>query len=160
MRKNLKKSSRFGTAAAETAVVLPLVVLVMLGSVEVCGGVHQHYRARGALHECAKFAAKGETTSAQLQTRAQTLLSGIDFFNYTMQIDVVPRTVNVNSVAAPSVTAFTIPSGGGATPGLEAIPRGTVLRMSITADRPSIGAGLTRYMGPTVQADCVFVKEI
>lgn len=160
MRKNTKKRFRLGTAAAETAVVLPLVVLVMLGSVEVCGGVHQQYRVRGVLHECAKFAAKGETTSTQLQNQAQTLLSGIDINNYTIQLDVVARTVNVGSVAAPSVTNFTFPSGGGATPGLEGIPRGTVLRMSITADRPSLGAGLTRYMGPTLQSNCVFVKEI
>lgn len=154
------KTKRQGTAATETAVVLPLVVLVMLGSVEICGGIHQQYRAQGVLHQCAKFAAKGETTSAALQARADSLMQSMDFNTYTIQMDVVPRTANVNSVETPTVTSFTFDSSGFATPGLDEVPRGTLLRMSVTADRPSIGAGMTRYMGATIQADFVFVKEI
>ena len=160
MRRTKHQTSRLGTAAAETAIVLPLVVVVMLGSVEVCGGIHQQYRLRGVLHECSKFAAKGETTSPEFAARAQTLMNSMEFTNYTMELNVVPRTVNTGSVEPAPITSFTFTSSGSGTAGLEDIPRGTLLRMSVTADRPSIGVGLTRYMGSTIESQCVFVKEI
>lgn len=144
----------------ETAVVLPLVILVMLGSIELCEGVQQQVRARTVLHECSKIAARGASTSTDVLDMALALLPQQDVTDFTIQIDAVSRTVNQASVEAPAVTSFTISSDGTVTPGLEDLPRGTLLEMKLDAVRPPSGAGLSKYMGAKIEARCVFVKEI
>jgi Flp pilus assembly protein TadG len=152
---------RRATAAVETAVCLPVVVLVMFGSIELSAGIFQQHRIRGTLHECAKVAAKGENTGTDVRDAAQMMLSQMGINQFDIQIDVVTRTVNTGSVATPTVTSFSIPSSGTPTPGLDQVPRGTILRMVLTAPRPDVaGVGVARYLNSSVTGECVFVKEL
>ena len=154
------RKSRAGVVAAEAAVALPLVIVLMLGCVELCGGISQSCRVRIALHECAKVAARGESTSVDVAAIAQNLLGQDGITEFTIQVDVIGRTANVDSVEAPAVTQFIITSAGVATEGLEEVPRGTLMNMSISCPRPTIAGSIGAYLDATVDASCVFVKEV
>lgn len=156
----IRKRMRRGTAAAEAAVILPLVVAVMVGSIELCGGVHQQCRLRSVLHECSKLAAKGEATCLDVKDLADGMLTQLDIDDYTIQMVVVPRTVNQSSVETPTETSFVIVSDGSlVSSGLDEVPRGTVMRMTMTAERPPIATPVS-FLAPQITTNAVFVKEI
>ena len=151
-------SLRKGIATVEAAVALPIVIMIMMSAIEVSDGLHQQHRARVVLHECSKFAANGSTTSAQVRDHAQALLSGFGVTSFDISLEVVPRTVNVGSTDPPTTTSFTINSSGTATSGLEDVPRGTLLRMTLHVPRSSI-LGVHRLLGSQADCSCVFAKE-
>lgn len=156
-----KTSKRSGVAAVEAAVCLPLLVLIFFGALEVSGGISQEYNAQASAFELSKVAlAKGKDCD-HVQTLAAQILPQHDFATYSITIDVESRTVNSDSVEAPSVTTFNIPKTGSTTNGLELLPRGTLLRLTLTVDRPPLaGLGLsTNFLTNQIVSDCVFVKE-
>ena len=163
MRQNAKtRDLRRGVAAVELAVCMPFVLLLVFGAVEVSSGLHQQHRVRSVVHECAKLAAKKESTMDDLLAKANELI-GIDgITQIKIEINVMPRTVNQASVDPPTTTYFVVDETGGGTPGLDEVPRGTVLQVVITTERPPIpGFGFTReFLNLDVVAQCVFVKEI
>ena len=161
MQFSLKKTRRRGAAVAEMAFCLPFVILLVVGSIELSSGLFHQMAFRTAVHECATRSAAGPCTSDEVQSVAQQIMlqRGISEFNIT--IDEVPRTVNVGSVEQATVTHFEIPSTGATTTGLEQVPRGTVLRLRMTANRPP-ATGLSiisKYLDAQIAAECVFVKE-
>ena len=156
-----KTRIRNGAAAVEAAVCLPLLVLIFFGSVEISGGIFQEYNAQASAYELSKVALTKGKTCDDVQTLASQIMPQQDFATYSMTIDVQPRTVNADSVDVPTITTFNIPQSGSTTSGLEQLPRGTFLRLTLTVDRPEIaGIGLSRaFLGNQIVADCVFVKE-
>ncbi len=158
MRRN---SLRTGVAAVEAAVCLPLLALIFFGSLEVTGGIFQEYNAQATTFELSKVALTRLKTCDDVQDLAAEILPQLGFTNYSMVIDVEPRTVNSDSVGTTTATTFSIPSSGKTTKGLEDLPRGTLLRMTLTAERPSIaGLGFSKtFLSNEITADCVFVKE-
>jgi len=152
---------RKGTSAVEAAVCLPVLVLVIFGAVEVSGGVFQDYDAQASAYELSKIALRSDGTCEDVQTLAANLLPQLGFVNYEIMITVQSRTVNANSVSVPVQSTFHIPKSGPVTPGLEDLPRGTLVKLTLTADRPSIAGRreFRTYLSSKVQSDCVFVKE-
>lgn len=138
-----------------------MIFLIIVASVEVCGGMFQNYDAHAAAFELTKKALLRTTTSEDIQAEAAILLPQLGFDNYDIKIDVLNRTVNADSVESTTHTTFSIPQTGIPTPGLEELPRGTVLRLTLTVDRPAIpGRGMIRkYLENEIHSDCVFVKE-
>ena len=153
--------SRRGVAAVEAAVCLPILVFIMLTAIEVSGGIFQEYNAQASAYELSKLALRPETSCDDVQLYAQQVMSQLDFDTFSVQIDVVPRTVNASSVEPPSISSFRIPQTGPAPAGLENTPRGTLLKLTLTANRPSIaGIGFaTTFLSSEISSDCVFVKE-
>ena len=154
---------RTGTAAVEAAACFPLIVMLVLGSIELSSGYFHQHTLRATAHECAKLTAREGTTTAEVQTLATQLLGQRDMgVGYTINIDAVTRTVNGASVDPPTgPTSFTFTDSGSPPVGLEDVPRGTLLRIRVNAIRPSIaGVGVVRYLSPNMSAECFFVKEI
>ena len=156
-----KIRNRNGAAAVEAAVCLPLLVLIFFGSVEISGGIFQEYNAQATAYELSKVALTKGKTCDDVQMLAAQIMPQQDFATYSITIDVEPRTVNADSVDVPTITTFSIPQTGSTTDGLEQLPRGTLLRLTLTVDRPEIaGIGLTRtFLSTQIVSDCVFVKE-
>lgn len=157
-----RPSIRSGVAAAELAICMPFILILVVGSVELTGGLFYQHSIRATAHECAIVAADGNGTSESVRQVASQILSQRNMSVFDIDIDVVTRTANANSVEPPTVTHFDIPSTGTVTSGLEDVPRGTLLRITITANRPSTaGFGMTNsFLSPQIEATCVFVKEI
>ena len=156
-----RTKKRTGVAAVEAAVCLPVLALVFFGALEVSGGIFQEYNAQASTFELSKIALSKFTTCDDVQDYAASLLPQQRFNNYSIAIEVEPRTVNSSSVNSPTVTSFNIPSSGATTDGLDELPRGTLLRLTLTADRPSVGGlGFTHtFLSAEITSDCVFVKE-
>lgn len=156
----MRFSGHNGVAAVEAAVCLPVLAIIIFGAIEVSGGIFQEYNVQASAYELSKVALRKDSTCSDVQAMAEQLLPNQDIENYTINIDVEPRTVNLDSVEPPAVTSFVITSSS-ATDGLEELPRGTLLRLSLEADRPRVsGRGFFRvFLGERINADSVFVKE-
>ncbi len=143
------------------AICMPFIFLLIISSVELSAGLFQQHTVRLTAHQCAIVAANRTTTSNEIQDLANQILSQRGYTTFDIEINEVPRTVNGDSVVPAPVSQFLIPSTGATTPGLEDVPRGTLLRLSINAPRPQIvGMGFAlNFMQPDIVAECVFVKE-
>lgn len=160
--KIVMKMKKQGVAAVEAAVCLPVLALIVFGALEVTGGIFQEYNLQASAFELAKVALRRNATCEDIQDQAAAILPSQDFPTYSINLDIEPRTVNADSVEPPTgPTSFAIPSSGSAPLGLETIPRGTLMRITVTADRPRIpGRGLFySFLNPQATADAVFVKE-
>ena len=157
-----KRRNRTGVAAVEAAVCLPLLAIIFFGSLEVSGGIFQEYNAQATAFELSKVALGRGRTCDEVQALAAQIMPQHGFTNYSITIDVEPRTFNSSSVEAPQVTTFSIPATGSTTAGLDGLPRGTLLRLTLVTDRPAIaGLGLSRsFLSSQITSDCVFVKEL
>lgn len=153
--------SRKGAAVVEMAICLPFIFLLIISAVELSAGLFQQHTVRLTAHQCAITAADGGATCDDVQALANSVLSQRGYTSFTITIDEVTRTKNTSSVQPNSFPHFTISHTGPAPTGLDQVPRGTILKLSITAPRPQIaGLGLSlNFMQPNVVADCVFVKE-
>ena len=140
---------------------LPLIVFVLLASVDICTVVFQDYDVHAAAFEVSKVALQRTATCEDVQLLASEILPQIGFDDYSIQIDVEDRTVNTFNVVPTSISGFSIPQSGATPTGLDEIPRGTVLRLTLIAKRPasSIQGIFRTYIGNDARADCVFVKE-
>jgi Flp pilus assembly protein TadG len=156
------KRKTVGSAAVEAAVCLPVVLVLVMGSIEISGGLLQQRTLSATAYQCALAAAKGESTCADVQSVANEILSQQGFDQYTIEIEVLTRTANTGSVAPTTYTSFTIPKSGATPAGLDELPRGTLLRITINATRPNItGVGLSQvFLSTEMSASFVFVKEI
>lgn len=151
-------SQRSGAAIVETAVCLPILLLLVVGSIEMSTGVFQQHAVRAACHECARVAASGAKTGADVQAIAATVLGQRGINNFDIDIDVQTRTVNAGTVAPATTTHFDIPQTGGTTDGLNTVPRGTLLRLQMTATRPPGPIG-SIFLGSEITSQVFFVKE-
>lgn len=160
MKRTQKQRSRTAVAAVEAAVCLPIVVVIFLGSVEFSSGIFQEYNVQAATYEISKVALRAKSTSEDVQVSANEILPALGIEQFDITIAVEPRTANVDSVESPTVSNFVIPSSGTPTGGLEELPRGTLLRLTVVAQRPQGGLNMfTSYLTSTIRTDCVFVKE-
>lgn len=98
---------RLGAAAVETAVVLPIAVMVVFGAIELANGVFLKQSLAVAAYEGARTASSKNATEAEAIARVREVLKnkGIEGANITI---------------TPSITAQT--------------PRGTSIQVSVTFD--------------------------
>lgn len=159
MNKHSKQpQNRRGAALVEAAVCLPLMLLLILGSIELCQGVYQQHAVRATAHECARVAASGEKDGLDVQHIANEVLLQRGLDNFDIDIDVTPRTVNVGSVPPAAVTHFDILPGGVPTSGLANLPRGTLLRLKMTVTRPN-SISFIGLLDSTIHSQVYFIKE-
>lgn len=133
-RASCSKKSRRGVAAAEFAVCLPVMVLLVLGMIETCSMVFLKQSLSVAAYEGAHVAVKPGATSAEVRATCEGILRD--------------RRVNDATV---QVTPNDIPS----------TPQGDYMEVRITApsNRNSV-LPLRFFRGATIDAAAVVMKEI
>ncbi len=158
----MKKSRRTGAAAVEAACCLPVLMLIVFSAIEVSGGIFQEYDLQVTAFELSKTALESGNSCADVQAFAEQIMPQLGFEDYEVTIEVEPRTVNNDSVESVPATSFSFTRHSTPPSGLELLPRGTLLRLTLVADRPAVSGG--RLMGSLlnaeIDADCVFVKEL
>jgi Flp pilus assembly protein TadG len=74
-RKSHAANDRCGIAAVELAVILPVLLILVLGTIEVCQRIFLRQSAVIVGYEGARFAARSTTSTADVVQRCQTLLT-------------------------------------------------------------------------------------
>ncbi len=126
-----RPTSRRASAVVELAVSLPVLTLVVLGSIEMSQVVFVKQSLSVTAHECGKIASRRDATNADVASRADEIFD---------QRGLVQASV----VSTPS--------------NIEGLPRGTRITVRSTANNSS--ALLKYFTSPTIESHCVVVKEI
>jgi Flp pilus assembly protein TadG len=74
-KKSQASKNRCGIAAVELAVVLPVLLILVLGTIEVCQRIFLRQSAVIVAYEGARFAARSTSSTADVVQRCQTLLT-------------------------------------------------------------------------------------
>ena len=112
---------RNGTAAIETAILLPLLILVTFSSLELSNMVFLKQGLSIATYEGAKIATSPGTTDSQARARVQEILTARGLSNTSISI-------------TPTVNSLT--------------PRGTMVTVAVTSDDASAGVLSVRMFTP------------
>lgn len=83
----VRAKRRWGTAAVEAAVSLPLLVLLVFGAIEVAGGVFLSQALAIAAYEGAREAARPGGTSAAAEQRVIEVLSSHQIDTYVIRFE-------------------------------------------------------------------------
>ncbi len=119
-------------AATETAITLPLLVLLVYGAIELTNAVFLKQSLTIAAYEGSRAVARSEATSAHGHSRIDAVLAARRVSDYEVNI-------------SPEVTAAT--------------PRGTVLTVTITAPAAAYSVGPTWYFtGRTISSQFRMVR--
>ncbi len=110
---------RSGVAAVETAVTLPLLLILVFGSIELSNAVFLKQSLNMAAYEAAKVITRPGDNNTLATTRCQQVLAVRKITNYTLTIN-------------PAVTSAT--------------PRGTRITVTVTAGPSNLSYGPVRYM--------------
>ena len=124
---------RKGTAAVETAILLPLLVLITFSSLELSNMVFQKQSLSIASYEGAKIATSPGTTDSQARARVQEILTARGLTNTSISI-------------TPAITTLT--------------PRGTMVTVAVTSDDSAAGVISVRMFTPrTLRSDTAMVRQ-
>lgn len=110
---------RSGAAAVETALTLPLLLILVFGSIELSNAVFLKQSLNMAAYEAAKVITRPGDNNALAAARCQEVLAVRKISGYTMTI-------------SPTVTAAT--------------PRGTRVTVTVSASESNLSYGPVRYM--------------
>jgi len=132
-KKSKAVNQRDGVAAVEAAILLPLLVLLTFGSLELSNMIFLKQGLSIATYEGAKTATTPGTTSAQVTARIQEILSSRNITDATISI-------------TPQVEGSTA--------------RGTMVTVSITSEGNSVGILTTRlFTRGAIQAQSTMVRQ-
>ena len=125
--------SRKGAAIAELAVVLPIFVMISIGTIELSQVIFLKQCLQAAAHDCGYIASRQSATDAELQSRMTEILSA--------------RGINGGTIS-------TIPSS------IDGLDRGT--RYTVTVSAPTVTNTVIGefFMSAVVTASTVRVKEL
>jgi Flp pilus assembly protein TadG len=127
-----RSTVRRGTAATETAVVLPLLLTLVFGSMEMANAVFLRQSLNMAAYEAAKVVTRPGNNQALATTRAAEILTLREVTTYTLTF-----TPNVVTATA----------------------RGTEVTVTITAPASNLSYGPVRIMsGQTMSTSVVMVR--
>lgn len=103
---NSKEAPRRGVAATETAVALPVLVLLVFGSIELANGIYLKQALTVAAYEGVRQATRPGATAVEAEARAAEVLAVREVPNFQIQISpaVVPQTERGTEVTV-TVTA-------------------------------------------------------
>lgn len=128
-------NGRAGVAAAELAVCLPVLFLVIFGSIEACNAIFLRQALNEAAYEGAMVGLKRNSTSAQIQQRVEEIL------------------------AARNVSGATIFAGEGSDP-VEALNAGDRFRVIVSANVTGNVSGPRLFFGSsTLQSERVARRQ-
>ena len=132
--RHYRSARRLGVATVELAFCLPVLILLVLGSIETCNVVFQKQTMAAAAYEAARMAIRQDTTSAEARSIAEQVLTA--------------RRINARTVTfSPS--------------DITNLPRGTnfTVNISAPADQNTIMPSRGWYRGRTMQVSVRAVKE-
>ena len=125
---------RSGAALVELAVTLPLILTIVLGTIEITSVVYTKQNLQSTAQECARVAAKQTSTDAQIETRLNDIAAQLGLRN---------------------VQVFTNP------PSIEGLDPGTRIHVMLQADAPTNTFVAGNFYGAGgIVASCVVVKEL
>jgi Flp pilus assembly protein TadG len=78
-----------GAAAVEFAVIAPVFVAILLGTIEACSMVFLRQSVEMAAYEAARVSVVNQTTSGQVETAAKTILDSRKIKDYSIKISPV-----------------------------------------------------------------------
>ena len=140
-RWRLRRGTRLrrAVAAVETAIMMPVMVLLAFGSIELSNMVFMRQSLSIAAYEGVRVLTKPGGTEAQANARIQEVLTSRNVASYTVQY--------LTTAAAPiSVTAVT--------------PRGTMLTVSIQSTNGGSAYGpLQLFTGRTIRCQTTMVRQ-
>ena len=93
---------RRGVATVELAFVLPVLLIIVFGTIEVCQRIFLRQSAVIVAYEGARLAARGISTNAEVTTRCQQLLTSRRVQNATV------TTVPINFMQSPTGTEIRV----------------------------------------------------
>lgn len=134
-----RRSLRGGTAVIETALLLPLLILLAFGAIELSNMVFLKQSLSIAAYEGARVATKPGATKAQADARIQEVLTSRNVSSYTVQYT---TTAGVPLI----ITAVT--------------PRGTQLCVAVQSSNGGANYGpLRMFTGRSVQCQTTMVRQ-
>jgi len=126
--------TRRGNATIELAITLPLMAIIVLGSVEVCSQIYAKQAIESVAYECVRVAISSGATDAQVQAKATQILNSRGIKNGTL----VTKPASINNVK-----------------------RGKEITVTVTAPAASNSMSVTSFVKQgTIEAACVMVKEL
>lgn len=124
--------SRYGTAATELAVAMPLLITLVFGSIEIANAVFLRQSLNMAAYEAAKVITRPGSNEALARSRCSDVLAVRKVTSYTLSF-------------SPTVTTAT--------------PRGTQVTVTLTADSSNLSYGPVQFMsGKTMTSRVVMVR--
>jgi hypothetical protein len=99
---------RRGAAAAEMAICLPLMVMLVLGSIETCSMIYLRHSLTIASYEAARVAINFDGTNADVLARAQEILDAREVAD--ADIDIEPSDVELVERGQPISITVSAPS--------------------------------------------------
>ncbi len=104
---------RRGAATVELAMVLPVMMLLVFGTLEICQRLMIRQTAAVAAYETARLAARRTTTAAQATARGQSLMSDRGISGGTVQI--TPNNLTLLPTGGELTVTVLIPVAGNTT---------------------------------------------
>lgn len=117
--KSMRLGKRDGLAVAETAILLPLITLLVFGSIELANGIFLKQSITIAAYEGGRAISRAGATEAHGEARVAEILSMRNVSEYQVSF-------------SPEVTMDT--------------PRGTTLEISVTAPASTLSVGPLRHL--------------
>ncbi len=131
-RKN-EQPLRSGIAVVEVAVCLPILVVIVLGSIEACNSIFLKQTATGAAYEAAKICTSVGGTELAAQTRVSEVLSSRNLTGGTV-------------VFSPPLTDYPV--------------RGTHISVTVSIPTTNNLGGIEMfYLGRSITASVTMVKQ-
>lgn len=128
------KHRRHGAALVELAVTLPLIVTIVLGTIEITSVVYARHNLQCTVQECGRVAAKRAASDDLVRTRLEDIAAQLGIHD---------------------AQVFTNP------PSIEGLEPGTRIHVMIQAAAPSNTFIAGNYYGNDgIVASCVVVKEL
>lgn len=109
MNCNTQQPARRGTATVEAAVCLPVVLLLLFGSMEAANAVFLKQTATVAAYEGAATGSHADSTSASVRERCRTVLEARNISQF--RVDVYPPSLSEQTpTGTPVYIRVTIPA--------------------------------------------------
>ena len=117
MHKSVRKitGSESGTATVEAAVCLPLLLVLVFGSIESSNAIFLKQSMTVAAYESAKVASAPQGTIANAAIRCQEVMDVRDVPNYTMSVS--PSSLDADTASGTTVTVTVQVNGDAASMG-------------------------------------------
>jgi Flp pilus assembly protein TadG len=104
-RTTSKCVKRRAASVVELAVCLPVIFLLMMGSLEVCGTVFLREGLNIAAYEGAVVAARKNSTTASVTARVNAILTARNVQNFTVSVSPAPESTAAGTQVTVTVSA-------------------------------------------------------